>query len=206
MNVGPHPLKQDLRRQARARAKVRLERGAQWTTRQTEAMVRGLLERNPPLFDSWKGRGVALYRPMQGEPDCDVLASILRALGAVIAYPRIVGTLQLQMEFRVADPTNPAHWESSELGIRSPRGDLPELSGALLEMICLPGLAFDARGQRLGRGRGHYDRYLAHHAQQACRVALCFEEDLLEELPVEDWDARVQVLATERRVVECDGH
>ncbi len=168
----------------------------------TEKMVGALLEREPSIFDSWQGRVVALYRPMAGEPDCGVLDGVLRALGATLAYPRVIGPLQQDMEFRAADPSQPSQWESDALGFASPRADQPEVKPHQLELICVPGQAFDRRGGRLGRGRGHYDRFL-QRAPEAWRVALAFEEDLIPEVPTEEHDQAIQVIFTEQGAIEC---
>ena len=69
--------------------------------------------------------------------------------------------------------------------------------------LCLtPGLGFSANGKRIGYGRGYYDKWFAAHPGSE-RVALCYECQLLEDIPVTDTDVRVEKIITEQRVIRC---
>ena len=65
-------------------------------------------------------------------------------------------------------------------------------------LVLVPGLAFDAQGRRLGYGGGYYDRFLRQTA--APRVGLTFDCLLLDEVPEEPHDVRVDVVLTELRL------
>ena len=65
--------------------------------------------------------------------------------------------------------------------------------------IVVPGVALDAQGGRLGHGRGHLDRLLAQSG--ALLVGLCFENRLVEAVPMEPHDVRMDVVATEKRML-----
>jgi 5-formyltetrahydrofolate cyclo-ligase len=64
----------------------------------------------------------------------------------------------------------------------------------------IPGLAFDRRGGRLGYGKGYYDRFLGHIRGDATRVAICFECQLVAEVPVLPHDIRMHMIVTEEAV------
>lgn len=68
------------------------------------------------------------------------------------------------------------------------------------DVVFCPGLAFDRAGRRLGYGRGHFDAYLATLPARVVKVGLCFEAQVLDELPEEDHDVRMDALVTERGV------
>lgn len=55
------------------------------------------------------------------------------------------------------------------------------------DLIIVPGIAFDRKGNRLGRGRGYYDRFLCQHLDVK-RIGICFDFQLLEEIPTEPFD------------------
>lgn len=66
-----------------------------------------------------------------------------------------------------------------------------------MDLIVVPGAAFDRRGRRLGLGAGFYDRFLRERAPQGYRCALAFSCQLAPEVPTEPHDAMVQYIITE---------
>ena len=69
----------------------------------------------------------------------------------------------------------------------------------LPEVMVIPGLAFDRKGQRLGRGKGFYDRYLENFLD--IKIGVCFHQQLLSELPTEKHDQRVGILVTDKEII-----
>ena len=69
------------------------------------------------------------------------------------------------------------------------------------DLMIVPGLAFDARGYRIGQGGGYYDRYLADN--RCITVAMCRKQFLLKEIPVEWNDLPVDYVITETAVYDC---
>ena len=76
----------------------------------------------------------------------------------------------------------------SAMGIPEPRQDAPEVEPVAVDWVLVPGLAFDLRGYRLGRGGGYYDRLLPTLRPDAPRWALCFDCQWVDALPVEPHD------------------
>ena len=72
-----------------------------------------------------------------------------------------------------------------------------------LDMILVPGIAFDRSGARLGRGGGYYDRLLEECRRDCRTVGVTWEHRLLDTIPVEEHDRSVGFLATESGVVPC---
>ena len=58
------------------------------------------------------------------------------------------------------------------------------------DLIVVPGVAFDREGHRIGRGRGYYDRFLSQHLDVK-RIGICFDFQLIEEVPTEPFDIRM---------------
>ena len=71
-----------------------------------------------------------------------------------------------------------------------------------IDLIIVPGAAFDAQGRRLGLGAGYYDRFMAEQAPQAERIALAFDCQIVPEVPVEPHDQTVRLVLTESRCLE----
>jgi 5-formyltetrahydrofolate cyclo-ligase len=72
-----------------------------------------------------------------------------------------------------------------------------------IDVMVLPGLAFDRRGHRLGYGGGHYDAYGARLRPGAARIGICFHEQLVEEVPHGPADLAVDAVVTDIEVVDC---
>ena len=121
-----------------------------------------------------------------GEPDTDPLFARLARDGTRLLLPRVQDG-----EIVVCsgdDPRSP-----SRFGISEPTG--PALPLDVVQFVIVPGLAFTADGARLGYGGGFYDRFLARLAQECPGVpnaAVCFTEQLVDTLPMEPHDVRVQ--------------
>lgn len=72
-----------------------------------------------------------------------------------------------------------------------------------LSVILLPGLFFTREGARLGRGGGFFDRYLKRTSAATLRVGVALEWQLVDSLPLEPHDQRMDWLITEQRVIHC---
>lgn len=122
----------------------------------------------------------------KGEPDTDPLFARLARDGKRLLLPRVQDG-----EIVVCSGDDPR--VPSRFGISEPQG--PALPLAEVEFVIVPGLAFTANGARLGYGGGFYDRFLARLAQGSPavpNVGVCFAEQLVDTLPVEPHDVRVQ--------------
>jgi 5-formyltetrahydrofolate cyclo-ligase len=79
---------------------------------------------------------------------------------------------------------------------------LKEISLESIDLIIIPGIAFDGQGNRIGHGMGYYDRLLkekinAHH------LGLAFEFQIVEKIPPEIHDVKVKKIVTEKRIITC---
>lgn len=137
---------------------------------------------------------LALYCSIRSEvATSGIFAAALRA-GKRVLYPRTVGTT---LEF-VAVETLEA-LEESRFGICEPRsGEAFPL--AAIDLIVLPGVAFDEKGIRLGYGLGCYDRALAEVGQPTL-VGLAYDFQIVALLPREEHDIPVDFVVTERKIL-----
>lgn len=85
--------------------------------------------------------------------------------------------------------------------------DVPEpkdpklISAGEVDLIVVPGIAFDMRGYRLGYGLGFYDRFLSSVREDAIIVALAYDSQVLDEMPNERHDVPADAIITESRVI-----
>ena len=85
------------------------------------------------------------------------------------------------------------------MGLREPVAGTP-IPVSLIDLVIVPGLGFDVSGNRLGRGRGFYDRFLANPEFRGVACALAFEQQLVPELPAGPLDRPVDLLVTDVEV------
>jgi 5-formyltetrahydrofolate cyclo-ligase len=137
-------------------------------------------------------RGLLLYAALPGEPDLTALLEDPPP-GAVLHLPRVEG------DAVVAVPHRPgAVLPAGALGVREPVGTAAP--DAAIDVVVLPGVAFDADGWRLGRGGGHYDRLLARLGERVVAIGVADEEAVVAEVPRESHDRPVDVLVTDASV------
>jgi 5-formyltetrahydrofolate cyclo-ligase len=139
-----------------------------------------------------------LYVALTGELDVRFIFERAQADGKRVALPRFLPETQRYGAFFAADKPLVA----GAFGILEPALDNPVPLNRL-DLVVVPGVGFDARGRRLGRGKGFYDRILSEATGVKCGI--CFEEQLLETIPVEPHDVGVDFLATPSRWLDCRG-
>jgi len=83
------------------------------------------------------------------------------------------------------------------LGFDEPDESSPVIDEAGIDIVLVPGLAFDVNGGRLGRGKGYYDRFLASQPRATTRIGVTTDDTVVPEVPMDGHDQRVGWLATE---------
>lgn len=106
-----------------------------------------------------------------------------------ILLPVVVGD---DLELRIY--TGPEDMTIGAYGIEEPIGEL-FTDYAAIDFIAVPGVAFDRSGNRLGRGKGYYDRLLPR-IPSAYKAGICFPFQLVEEVPAEAFDIRMDKVIT----------
>ena len=135
-------------------------------------------------------RTVMLFWSFGSEVPTARLIEHLHVLGVAVALPRIEGSELVPVRFDPGDPTEP-----TSFGAREPVGATTIAPGRL-DVVAVPGVAFDRRGRRVGYGRGYYDRLLP--TTSASAVALAFGLQVLPgELPAGGADVEVDLIVTE---------
>jgi len=152
--------------------------------------------------DVWKkARTILAYLALKDEIDlAPALQAALRE-GKVLALPRFDAATNTYAAAQVGDLRESLM--AGAFGISEPAPSNPVAPLKQLDLVLVPGLAFDHAGCRLGRGKGHYDRLLAEAGGFWCGVAL--EEQIVQRLPREAHDAAMHGLLTPASWLECGG-
>lgn len=146
--------------------------------------------------EAWRRAGVLLgFLALPSEPD------VTAAMRAAVSEGRVVGVPRWNRErgeYDAARWTPDAAWQRGPDGVVEPASDAEGLAFERLDLLLVPGLAFDSGGRRLGRGKGHFDRLLLR-ARRARRWGVGFDGQLVAEVPSEAHDVNVQVVVTPGR-------
>ncbi|MCH8977423.1 MAG: 5-formyltetrahydrofolate cyclo-ligase [Proteobacteria bacterium] len=139
-------------------------------------------------------RTIFIYISYASEVHTHALIKALLAAGKTLAVPKIVKSDYMQAETF-------SSWEDlvpGELGILTPTDSTP--CNGPFDVAITPGLGFTLSGQRMGFGRGYYDKWFAQNKVRH-KIALAFEVQLINEMPVEDTDVPMEKIVTEKRVI-----
>lgn len=85
-------------------------------------------------------------------------------------------------------------------GIPEPAADMTMVPAEEIDLILVPGLAFDRKGRRMGRGKGYYDRFLVNFTGKT--IGIC--SLLLPEIPTEPHDRRMDAVDTDHGIIYCE--
>lgn len=138
---------------------------------------------------------VAVYSAIRSEASPDDAIEALWRRGATLAFPRVI---EGQRTLRFHAVAERAALAPGAFGIASPTPACAEVPLAALEVVVVPGLAFDRRGYRLGWGRGYYDATLA--ACPGVRIGFAYHRQLIERVPASEHDQAMDFLVTEAGV------
>jgi 5-formyltetrahydrofolate cyclo-ligase len=131
------------------------------------------------------------------EVDTAPLIERLLADGRTTAMPRIEGTHVVPVAYRPGDEVR----ETSFGAFEPLEGRV--LDATDLDLVVVPGVAFDDAGRRVGYGGGFYDRLLPGLRPGVPAIALAFSVQLVPEVPTGGMDRRVDAIVTEGKVIRC---
>jgi 5-formyltetrahydrofolate cyclo-ligase len=144
-----------------------------------------------------RARTVVLHAALGAEVDTAELARLAHAAGKRIAWPRVSAAGPV-MEFACCAVSELVPGPARAL---EPPPSAPPVPLDAVDLVVVPGVAFDAGGGRLGRGRGHYDATLSRLRPDALRVGLAFDEQVVDRVPTEPHDTPLDVVATPSRLL-----
>lgn len=141
------------------------------------------------------------YIPIQGrnEPDPDPMVRIIEFTnpGLQLAVPKLVGENDM-LHIAINDGTE---WIQNSLGILEP-AEGESLLPDMFDMVFVPMLGCDLHGNRIGYGKGYYDRFLATCRPDTVKIGFCFLEPVKAIADVAPWDIPLDICITPQRVYE----
>jgi 5-formyltetrahydrofolate cyclo-ligase len=149
-----------------------------------------------PQFQS--ASAVMMYLSLPHEVDTS--EAILHAwqLGKVVGVPKI--SWQQRHMIAVEISSLETGFSTSASGLRNPIKGIP-MPSKEIDLVVTPALAFDRKGNRLGRGGSYYDRFFANDELKASRCGFAFTEQIVDSVPMAETDIPVDFLVTDEEVV-----
>ncbi len=144
-----------------------------------------------------QAHSLALYSPINNEVATTQIFAAAKKLDKKVYYPRVTGDTFDFFEVRTSDDL-----VIGAFGVAEPVSTV-KIPVADLDLVVVPGVAFDVRGYRLGYGRGFYDRQLAGKQNGTVSVGLCFDIQLCDSLPAESHDQPLDFIVTETKFISC---
>lgn len=187
---------ENLRERKSALRKEVLHQREALTEEERSAASAEILRKIRALDEYRRAEVVLAYSGFGTELDTETFLRCVLEDGKTLVLPRVVREKKSLALHAVSDLDNdlePGVW-----GIREPGAHLLPVSLAEVDFALVPGVAFDARGGRLGHGAGFYDRLLGASTKRPNLVAGAFEAQMVGEVPVTEHDVPVDRIITEK--------
>lgn len=144
-----------------------------------------------------KAETVLVYLSTPHEVDTSQIALRAWDLSKRVLAPRVSWEQRRMLPVEIRSLTSDVR--DGIMGLREPVAGMP-IPVSEIDLVIVPGLGFDAKGNRLGRGRGFYDRFLSHRDLRGVSCGVAFESQVVEAIPFGPHDIRVQMLVTDAKV------
>lgn len=159
---------------------------------------RSIVERIIGLPEFSRARTVMTYLDFKGEVETkglvwEILNTGKRAVVPLCHQNNLIPCL-------IDDPDQDIH--PGTWGVPEPREDrIHPLPPGEIDLIIVPGVAFDTQGNRLGYGKGYYDRFLPHLRDEILKAGICFDCQIVDSIQADEYDYKMSMVITESGVI-----
>ncbi len=155
-------------------------------------------ERITGLPEFTSARSVLLYASFRSEADTIGLIRYCLQNNKVTVLPKVNNGELLLYRINKMDELLPGNWGIPEPFVPEDR----RVDVRDVDLVIVPGSAFDEQGNRLGYGKGFYDKLLKSKRSPA--IALSYEDQIVPALPAESHDVRMDKIVTDKRIIDCN--
>ena len=167
------------------------------------------LTKSENIFQSLKAlslyknaESVFLYIDFRSEVRTNPIMKDLLGRGKMAVVPMSISGTRDMILSEVLDPEN--ELSRSSYGILEPKPEyIREIDPNSIDLVIVPGVAFDPRGYRIGYGGGYYDMFFSKLKKPIPSIALAYELQIIESVPEADYDYPVDYIITESRIIHC---
>lgn len=132
--------------------------------------------------------------------EVDTASIILKAWqqGKVVAVPKI--SWQQRHMIPIQINSLETGFSTDGYGLKNPVTGVP-VPIEDIDIVITPGLGFDKKGNRLGRGGGYFDRFFANSTLRAFKCAICYSQQVVDEVPMDETDIAIDCLVTDKETL-----
>jgi 5-formyltetrahydrofolate cyclo-ligase len=154
-------------------------------------LIQENLIRDPEFI---RAKSIGLYLPIGSEVETSCIITQVLNLGMILLLPRIVDH-DLRYHIVTQKDFDKDMFDTNKFGIKEPK--LQNSSVDFIDILIIPGIAFDNYGYRIGYGYGYYDRYISNKKFSKC-IGLAFDFQFIKShIPVFSYDQKIDLLITE---------
>lgn len=160
-----------------------------------------ICERVEEFIYKKKLKSIMVFVSMKNEVNTRSLIDRLIDQNKIVLAPVMDDVTKELLPYRLTDHEN--ELIRNDYGIYEPHPKVCEpFPAEQIELVLVPGLAFDRDGYRIGYGGGYYDRFLKK-CPQGFWMGVAYENQLIGYIPHEEWDVPVDMISTEKRLIDC---
>ena len=170
--------------------KIIKDRKRQYSSSQLEELSLSVLSRLADQESFRKAKIILMYYSLPDEVNTHTFIDEMTALGKTILLPVVKDSENME----IREYSGRKDLTEGSFHIMEPTGNLfpPERYGEI-EVGVIPGMSFDERGNRLGRGKGYYDRFLKK-VPTLFKIGICFDFQKTDTIPTEETDIRMDCI------------
>lgn len=150
-----------------------------------------------------RARSVAFFLPLKTEVNLIPLIELCMKEKRDCFIPLVTDVEKCTMDFFKLDDklSLSEQLKPGNFGILEPCIELPEMAADEVFML-VPGMGFDTSFNRVGKGKGFYDRFFEKYKGKITKAGICFDFQLLENVPADEHDIKMDLIFTDKRVLE----
>ncbi len=161
-----------------------------------------IINRLKDLYELKSAKVIFSYMPYGKEVNIKPLNQWILDQSKILCLPRVIS--QTEMETRTV--TNINHGlEKSSYGILEPTENNELTDIEKIDLILVPGIAFDKAGNRMGHGNGYYDRFLSRCPKSTLFIGISYSFQVFDAIPSYQYDVKMHKIITENFTIKYEG-
>jgi 5-formyltetrahydrofolate cyclo-ligase len=146
---------------------------------------------------------IMCYMDFRNEVKTDEIINKCLETGKRIAVPLVLNKIDGQREMMACAVSNfKKEMKSGAYGIQEPIRELVcDVWPEDIDLVIVPGVAFDERGYRIGYGAGYYDRFFRMTRKDCKKIGIAFEMQIVKQIPYEEHDVKLDMIITEKHII-----